>query len=77
MAMTREQLLSEAKTLDPAERERLAEELLLSISGTTQREVDEAWLAEVRARDAAYRRGEIGSRPADEVVAEVLKDLGQ
>jgi putative addiction module component (TIGR02574 family) len=72
MPLSRQQLLNEALSLNPTEREALAEELLLSLSESERNEVDAAWLAEVRARDAAYVDGKVKASPVDQAVNELL-----
>ena len=62
MTLTKEQLKSAALQLDPAEREALAEELLLSIDGADREEIDAAWLAEARRRDADFRAGKTSAK---------------
>jgi hypothetical protein len=62
--MTREQIKNAALELDPADREILAEEILLSISNHERSAVDEAWLTEIRRRDAAKPNG----KPIEEVI---------
>ena len=69
MLLTREQIKSAALSLDPAEREALAEELLLSLSDADQAEIDTAWLAEAHRRDAEYLAGKTTAKPVDEVLA--------
>lgn len=53
-------------TLEPQEREALADELLGTLTDADAAEIDAAWLAESRRRDEAYSRGEIGASPVDE-----------
>lgn len=67
--MTREQIKAAALELDPVEREALAEELLLSIDGKQREVIDQAWLAEAHQRDAAFRSGQAGARPLEDVLA--------
>ena len=57
----------------PAEREELAEELLLSIDGAQREEIDAAWLAESRRRDVAFVAGETSANPAHEVIDRLVK----
>jgi hypothetical protein len=64
MTLTKDQIKAAALKLDPAEREALAEELLLSIDATQREEVDAAWLAESRQRDEEFRAGRMGAKPA-------------
>jgi putative addiction module component (TIGR02574 family) len=54
--------------LDPADRERLAEDLLLSIDDEAKDEIDAAWLKIVRRRDTAFRAGKSKAHPVDEVI---------
>ena len=68
MPLTAQQIRTAALELQPAEREALAEELLLSISGSERDEIDAAWLEEVRLRDAAFIAGKMSASPVDEVV---------
>lgn len=69
MPMTKDQLLAEAMSLDPDEREALAEQLLLTLTDADQAAVDAAWLKEARRREAAFQNGEMTSAPVDEVIA--------
>jgi hypothetical protein len=52
MPLTKDQIKNEALQLAPFDREALAEELLLSISGDDRASLDAVWLSEVRRRDA-------------------------
>jgi hypothetical protein len=67
MNLSREQIRAEALKLNPAEREALAEELLLSINGSDREAIDAAWLLEVRRRDAAFISGQSRANPIDSV----------
>ena len=69
--MTREQILEEARALDPSERSALAEDLLLSITPQEQAAIDAAWLAEAHRREQAYQRGEMTSSPLSEATERV------
>lgn len=71
MSMTKDQLLAEAMSLAADDRESLAQQLLLSLTGEEQAALDAAWLAEVRRRDDAFARGETGAAPVDEVVGRI------
>ena len=73
MPLTREEIKSAAMALDPAERELLAEELMLSLSEADREAVEQAWLAEVRRRDAAFERGETGTKPVQEVIDRLMR----
>jgi putative addiction module component (TIGR02574 family) len=73
MTLTREQIKAAALELDPLEREALAEELLLSIGSAQQEEIDQAWLAESRRREADFRAGKTGAKPMDEVLDRIAR----
>jgi len=66
MTLNKEQVMTEAMKLDPLERESLAEELLLSVHESDRAEIDAAWLAEAKRREAARSgiRGGPGKRQA-------------
>ena len=70
-------LLDAALDLDPAEREALAEELLLSVGGAEREAIDAAWLAEARRRDAALLAGKTRVSPVDEVVGRLKANAKQ
>jgi hypothetical protein len=72
MAMTKEQILTEAMALNPRDRETVAEELLLSLSDSDRQAIDDAWLAEARRRDAAFANGQVKASPINDVVGRVL-----
>jgi hypothetical protein len=65
--MTTDQIRTAALSLDPVEREALAQELLLSIAESDREEIDAAWLAEAHRRDAAFCAGEPRLKLVDEV----------
>jgi putative addiction module component (TIGR02574 family) len=52
-------LLTEALSLPPRSRARLASKLLESLDEPRQREIDKLWADEVEDRIDAYQRGEI------------------
>ncbi|MGO9567893.1 MAG: addiction module protein [Desulfomonilaceae bacterium] len=60
-----------AKSLPPEERARLAESLLESLQHEGGAEVEAAWEQEIRARVAAYRRGEEKAIDGESVLAEL------
>lgn len=72
MTLTREQIKTAALQLDPADREALAEELLLSLGDAHREAIDAAWLGEVRRRDTDYLGGRTGAKPAEQVVTRLL-----
>lgn len=59
-----------AQLLTPDERARLAEVLLESLQESPLAEIHAAWQREIEERVAAYDRGEIQTRPAEDVFAE-------
>jgi putative addiction module component (TIGR02574 family) len=65
--MTKEakSVLEAALALSEPERVAVAEELLQSLGGKTQAEIDEAWVAEAERRLEAYRQGKIRSYSAE------------
>jgi putative addiction module component (TIGR02574 family) len=74
MALTKDQIMTAVLELDPGEREALAEEILLSIGTADRQAIDEAWLAEVRRRDAEFRAGKMGAKPVDEVLSQISRN---
>lgn len=73
MGLTKTEVRDAALALDPAEREELAEELLLSITGTERDAIDAAWLDEARRRDAAYSAGKTKAKPVERVIERLRK----
>ena len=73
MTLSKEQIKVAALQLDPADREALAEELLLSIDGAERDEVDAAWLDEVRRRDEEFVSGKTTAKTADQIIDRLLK----
>ena len=73
MTLTRDQIKSAALKLAPAEREALAEELLLSIDDTDRQSIDAAWLAEAHRRDADFVVGKTGAKPVGQVIDRLLR----
>ena len=72
--MTLAQIKAAAMELEPSQRESLAQELLLSDTDEERERIDAVWLEEVRRRDAAYQRGEVTARPAEEVIHRLLNE---
>ncbi len=68
MSQAKDHVKAAAMKLDPAEREALAEELLLSLGDVEQSQIEAAWLDESRRRDAAYAAGKMGATPVDQVI---------
>ena len=74
MPMSMEQVRSAALQLDRAEREALAEELLLSlVDDAEQAEIDRAVVAEAERRTALYESGQTGATPVDEAIERILR----
>jgi len=72
MLMTKDQVKLAAMQLDPIDREMLAEELLLSIDQRQSAEIDAAWLAELKRRDAEFVAGRVEAKAVDEVINRLL-----
>ena len=68
MSEATQKVLKEALSLSPPERAVLIDALVSSLE-PSDGELDELWLAEARDRLEAYRRGELASIPAEEVLA--------
>jgi putative addiction module component (TIGR02574 family) len=64
---------SQVRQLPPEDRARLAEVLLESLAEVSSPSVAAAWDAEIRARVAAFERGELELIPAEEVFARARK----
>jgi putative addiction module component (TIGR02574 family) len=60
-------VVSEALSLSPRSRARLADKLLESLDAPRQREINKLWAAEVEDRIDAYEKGEIRVIPGKEV----------
>ena len=73
MSLTRKEIHHEAMKLDPADREALAEDLLLSLSEENRAAIDQAWLEEVHQRDAQYQNGAMSARPVQEVISRLKR----
>lgn len=69
------ELSQRAQALVPEDRARLAEELLASLEGDLEPEVDAAWDDELRKRIAEVEGGTAKLVPADEVFARVRRAL--
>ena len=68
MSLTRDEIMDAALKLDPAEREILAERLLLSVTAAQREQIDSEWIAEVQRRDADFAAGKMVARPVQQVV---------
>lgn len=60
-------VVSDALSLPPRSRAKLAEQLLESLDDPKQKELDRLWAEEVEGRIDAYERGELRAIPGQEV----------
>ncbi len=60
-------VVSDALSLPPRSRAKLAEKLLESLDDPGQREIDRLWAEEVEDRIDAYERGELKAIPGKQV----------
>jgi putative addiction module component (TIGR02574 family) len=60
-------VVSDALSLPPRSRAKLAEQLLESLDDPKQKEIDRLWAEEVEGRIDAYERGELRAIPGQEV----------
>lgn len=67
MPLTKDQILAEALTLNPADREALAEQLLITIDRDQDETLDPNWGEEIDRRLKDYDAGLIQSAPPDEM----------
>lgn len=70
-------LKDEALRLPTRERALLAEALLDSLDSEETREIESAWAKEADSRQEAYRKGEIKSEEANEVIRELRDRYGK
>jgi putative addiction module component (TIGR02574 family) len=68
---------TEAMALNPADRLRLAAELLESVEESADAEWGAAWSAELDQRVAEAKRTGDRGRPWDEIRADLLRDLAR
>ena len=69
------ELSQRARALAPEDRARLAEELLASLEGDLDSDVEAAWDVEIQRRVAEIDSGAVKLVPADEVFARVRGSL--
>ena len=67
MTAESKKILADALGLPPTERAALVEQILSSFDFPSRQEVDAAWALEAEERIDAYERGEMKSKPAEEV----------
>jgi putative addiction module component (TIGR02574 family) len=77
MSKTGQKVLDEALQLDLSERAELAAELLASLDGEPDEDVEAAWAAEVERRAARARSGADPGRPWAEVRDRAKDALGK
>jgi putative addiction module component (TIGR02574 family) len=73
MPDTLKELETQARSLSPEERARLAESLLESLRDAPVAEIEKAWEVEIAERVAAYDRGELPTFTAESVFAEAKR----
>ena len=71
MGKTFSEIESEAMALPVKERAALARDLIESLDVNLSEECEQAWAGEAERRYDAYHKGEIGSRLAENVIAEL------
>ena len=75
MTKAAEALLADALRLSPEVRAELAAELLASLDGPADPEVETAWAAEIERRVDAIEGGSVALEPWDEVKRRIEKDI--
>ena len=75
MTKAAEKLLKSALELERDERAELAAELLASLDGAPDEDVEAAWAAEIERRAARARSGEDPGRPWPEVRDRIKRSL--
>ena len=73
MPDTLEELQTQARTLSPEERAKLADFLLDSLRDPPLAEIKQAWEREIEDRVAAFERGELPTFSAESVFAEARR----
>lgn len=68
MSALYDQLEMQARQLSVEERAKLAHTLIEELDSAGEANLEDLWNAEAQRRYEAYRKGEIGSRPGDEVM---------
>ncbi len=77
MSKTGQEVLHEALQLNLADRAELAAELLASLDGEPDEDVETAWAAEVERRAARARSDQDGGRPWAEVRDQIRDALSK
>jgi len=73
--MTREQIVTAIRRLDPAEQERIADEIWLGLDATTREDVEQAWQAEVESRIDARSSGTSVPLDGEQVFEQLDEEL--
>ena len=68
-----EELQTQARSLSPEERAKLADFLLDSLRDAPLAEIEQAWEREIEERVAAFERGELPTFSAESVFAEARR----
>jgi len=71
MGKTFTEIESEALVFPANQRAALARDLIASLDTELSDETEQAWLDEAERRYAAYQRGEISGRSAEQVIADL------
>ena len=77
MSKTGQKVLDEALQLDLGERAELAAELIASLDGAPDEDVELAWAAEIERRAADARSGTDAGTPWEEVLDKARNALSQ
>jgi putative addiction module component (TIGR02574 family) len=77
MSLTLEQVADQAMQLPPASRALLAERMVESLDITERDEIQRAWATEAIRRRDDVRSGHVQPIPAEDVLAEVRRDVGR
>ena len=75
MSALYDQLEREARLLSVEERAKLAHTLIEELDSSVESNAEQLWIAEAQRRYEAYLKGEIGSRPGDEVMTNARNRL--
>lgn len=73
MPDTLEELQTQARSLPPEERAKLADFLLDSLRDAPLAEIEQAWEREIEGRVAAFERGDLPTISAESVFAEARR----
>lgn len=75
MPMTKDQILREVMSLNPPEREQVAEAFWQILEGLSLPEIEAEWAKEAADRARAVDRGEMGTIPGDQVFRDIRRRL--